>query len=524
MVSAIDVTKSVSYVNLSSYNGNKQISFGAISDEFCKSVKCSEGSITDDEAQFLLSEASNPKNIEGRGFTSTVSKVGDLAIKSPITSSDDKLIVNTNNEKIIKEYAILKEINSISSDIAPKTAGLIKCGNVYHIAEEYIDGIHPYDNKMPESYLKNLIIKLTELDKHGIINCDLQSSNIFFLKDGTSRIIDFGSFSFLSDFGQNVPSDCIPSNLLMLNGKTGFQNFITNNSTSRYAASFFAHSNMDISCDLKNYADNPYLKTKSNISNFEFRNLFTFLRDDYTKNPIETLKNYVKLKGEIYHSQMADFLKKINFEKVDLNILIALNKNNVSIDEAKENLQKAVHYEELAKDVLSNPTEDVLKAEAAKIQFKMFLNPDSWNSSIPHKQGIRHAYFQVVEILRENIAKTTGNTQEYFKETLKGIEERFKLIVLSDEQLNIPDYENLVEKLFKNRNPIENNSSVLQTKKWNKIEKITGFLGVCSLIAGGIYLNKNEFLKNQNMKHRTTDVKSNYQYKNTPSGVFSKFA
>ncbi len=478
MISAICGVNSLSRVSVPSFKGRRQVLPENGNDSFIPSIKAIDGNITDEDAARFLKTTENFKNCVGCGYTSYVFKTGKYAIKSPRTDHSDKYWIGVGNDKILKEYAILKKISDISPDIAVKPVGLIQKKGFYHIVEDFIDGCHPYDNNMNDAHLKDLMSKFTQLDKNGICSADLQSANIFFLKDGSSRLIDLGSYTFLSDNGSTIPSDGLPVEFYKEDGKIGLDKLMNTRSESRYAASFFNKNKIDIACDMKNYADNPYLNTKSNISNFEFRNLFTFLREDYVKNPMEILKNYVKAKGEIYHAGMHDFLKKVNIDENDFYIKMSEEKSSQSVKSAKQDLQNAIHYEELAKEVLSNPTEEVLKAEAAKIQLKMFFNPDSWHSSIPHEKGLQDAYNQTIEILKDNISKTEGKTKEYFTETLNGLQERFKNVVFADEQLKIPDDENLIKKLFP-----ESQISKLPQKKYS-MAKILGSAAFCSAIAG----------------------------------------
>ena len=492
MISAIYGVNGVSDVKIPAFKGREVFHADNKNDRFTPSVHVVHGNLTGEEAKKILSETKNNNNFVGKGYTANVYKIGNYAIKSPRTDHSDKYWIGVGNGKILKEYAILKKISEISPDIAVKPSGLIQKKGFYHIVEDFIKGSHPYDSKMKEPNLSDLISKLTKLDKNGICSTDLQSSNIFFLKDGSARLIDFGSYSILSDTGKLISSDALSVDLFDIY----FNDFLSTNAETKFASSFFNKNRTDIVCDFKNYADNPYLNTKSNISNFEFRSLYTFLREDYVKNPIEVLKKYVKSKGKIYHSGMLDFLKKVDIDADNDYIKIAENSSPTNKIEAKEALKKAIHYEELAKEVLSNPTEEVLKAEAAKIQLKMFCNPDSWHSSIPHEQGLKDAYEQTIEILKENIKKTEGKTKEYFEETLKGIQERFKYALFSEEQLKIPDNENLIKKLFSGK---QNTKS--QVKKYN-IPKIMIFSAFCAAAAKFIEYKHNQNNKdNKNKKH-----------------------
>lgn len=531
MISAISVTSNVKNVKMPAFRGQINVGSNGEGDTFKYSTSVADGNISLPHAEFLMRQTEDSKNLIGMGYTAQVYKIGSHAIKSPRKDFDDERWLHMANDKMQREYAILKEISAISPDITSNPSGLIKKDGVHHIVEEYIEGIHPYDMQIKEHHLKDLISKFTTLDKNGIFGSDLQSANMFFLKDGTARIIDFGSYSFLANRGICLDSDYIPPEELKNKGEIGLPPFAKDNIESRYAASFFNKNSTDVICDMKNYADNPYLNVKSNMANFEFRNLFTFLRDDYIKNPMEILRNYVKLKGSVYHSQMSDFLKNI---KISDNLT---SFTKVTVTEAQEDLKNAIHYEELAKEVLSNPTDDILKAEAAKIQLRMFFNPDSWRSSIPHEKGLQYAYNQLRAVLLENISKTEGKTKEYFEETLKGLDNRFKHIIFEPEQKDIPEKENLVYKLFQKDTTPEITDEVVKTPVKQEItapvktsfKKLKIASGIIACTLGGLFLYKGNKKQNKikDVKTDNTNKTIKHQPKNntnkTPN-IFNSFA
>ena len=246
MISAIGVVNNIQNVKVPAFRGKRSAGSNSAEDIFEATPRFVDGDLSAKKAESLINNARTPENFIGGGYTAHVFKTGNYAIKSPRNDFDDKKWLYISNQKIIKEYAILKEINAIAPDITAKPAALVKKDGVHHIIEEYIDGVHPYDMQLNEKHLSDLILKLTKLDKNGIFGSDLQSANMFFLKDGTARIIDFGSYSFLSDNGFSINSDYLLPEDMKNKGKIGLPEYAQIDIKNRYANSFLIKNDMDI--------------------------------------------------------------------------------------------------------------------------------------------------------------------------------------------------------------------------------------------------------------------------------------
>ena len=94
-------------------------------------------------------------------------------------------------------------------------------------------------------------------------------------------------------------------------GKTGFGNFMSADKTERYAQSFLHKNEIEMAYDFFNFPDNPYLFTRSNLSNFEYRTFYEYLNSGKDGKELNTFKNYLKNKGSVYHSGMLELLKNI---------------------------------------------------------------------------------------------------------------------------------------------------------------------------------------------------------------------
>ena len=113
--------------------------------------------------------------------------------------------------------------------------------------------------------------------------------------------------------------------------------------------------------DVKNLADNPYLKVPSNATNFEFRTLYSHLFDNSEENPLEFFKGYLKLKAQNYHTKLKEFLETLSFDKISTSDF-----PKEKIDTAQSDLKSAINYEDLIKKALQNPDDDIVKVELAR--------------------------------------------------------------------------------------------------------------------------------------------------------------
>ena len=352
----------------------------------------------------------------------------------------------------------------------------------YYLVEELIEGVHPKGNKLTQGHLSDLLTKFFKLDINGITNCDLQSGNIFLTRDNKTKLIDFGSFNFILNNGRIVGSDSVPT--IMFNEQ--IYKDTSQNASERFLKTFMN----DGFSDVKNLADNPYLKVPSNATNFEFRTLYSHLLDKSEENPLEFFRNYLKLKAQNYHAKLKEFLESLNFD----NISVA-DFSKEKIDTAQSDLKSAINYEDLIKKVLANPDDDIVKVELSKLQLRTFLNlDDSLKSPIENSKKLKAAYNQLISTPEEGIKNSDGDKKEYFIQTLKSFKDKFKGNEFVQGQVEIPENENLIKVLFKqtveqikdNPQTIREDTKNIQntTKGFNK--KIGLFIALGIAIIAGI--------------------------------------
>lgn len=319
-----------------------------------------------------------------------------------------------------------------------KAQDIIEYKGINYLIENFIDnGVHPNGNKIKDSHLKDLLNKFALLDQHGIVSPDLHSGNIFLLENGETRLIDFEAASVLKNNGGFRMAIFLQRDNLLESQTTAPYK-------ERFLRSFFISDHYG-SPNFK--SDNPYLNIVSNISNFEYRLLYSRLKDEQDSNPLEFFRNYIQNKGKIYHSNMENFLESLNIEDA-----ILPTDSNEKIEEAKLKLKKAIQYEKLAQYVFENPSDKLLKVELAKIQLKPYLWPDDLGSKIPNGQKIESACSQLKSLLEENIETSEGKEKLYFIETLEKYEEDKSWIdesKIAHDSVKIPENENLIKILFK---------------------------------------------------------------------------
>ncbi|MCD7879965.1 MAG: hypothetical protein LUG16_08555 [Candidatus Gastranaerophilales bacterium] len=497
MISSINPV-CVSYINSLKHKNpaGGVISFKGNADTFEADIKSVFGFIPDEEIKDIITKTSDKNKKKASGFTSDVFKINDFAVKIPKTIINGMPAGENDLGQNLKEFYALKEIEKINPDIAVKAHDAAEHKGIFILIEDFVSGIHPHEGKINSNNIKDLLPKFAQLDQNGIVNCDLQSGNIKILDDCKTKLIDFGSYKFLDNNGNILGSDEIHPDFF----KKGSQLFrdINKPNKTKFMRTFFPPKYLG---DIKSLADNPYLNVSSNTSNFEYRTMYKYLKDGKEQNPLEFFREYIKNKGNLYHGSMEEFLKSLNLDEV-----ITENDTHESIQHAKTALQKAVGYEKTAKQVLSNPTDDILKTELGKIQIRTFLNPDALGSKIPNSQKIQSAYNQLVSLLEKNIASSDEQQKEYYTSTLTALKDRFKDYDFEPNQVDIPDDENLIKRLFEEVKtavkPEDKVDDAVQTiKKTNKKLYTAIAVGIAIVgIGAGLLYKRNKKLKQPNLK------------------------
>ncbi len=415
------------------------ISFKGQDDVFVQRVQSLFGNINDTDLNNISGAVDSQKSINS-GFTSGIYKIKDLIVKVPKKREfKDSVSASLAEGQNLKEYYILKEIEKIDPEMTPATVDVIRKNGLYCLVEKWSDGVHPKGNAIGVSHIRDLLSKFIKLDMHGITNSDVQSGNVFLLENGKTKLIDFGSFNFIDNAGRIIGSDYVPHEIFKPGGDMSRITSLPHQ--TRFLKTFLAENYTDI----KNLADNPYLKIQSNATNFEYRTLYTHLLDGSEKKPLDFFRSYLKQKGEVYHTEMKRFLEGLSFDSADFSEF-----GTDKVNSAKSQLKKAIDYEGLAQEVLKNPADSTVKVELSKIQLRTFLNlGDSLNSPVENSRKLKASYDQLISLLKESIENSEGNTKKYYEKMLGSFEEKFKAYEFAPNQVEIPEGENLVKVLFK---------------------------------------------------------------------------
>lgn len=509
----VDLVKSLNIKSIDSSGipyKKTSISFKSQKDEFVSLPEVISGSLTKEETDEILTTINTSKPISS-GYTSNIYKLGNKIVKVPVIKEYPSEYAETMaKQQNLREYYALDKIQQIDPEIAVKPFGVIRNKDTHYIVEELVEGVHPEKHKLTKEHLIDLFSKFYKLDSNGIVNSDLQTGNIFLLDDKKTKLIDFGSFSFIDSNGNNLGIDYIPYQYVKEDMATIAE------SPARFIKTFFAPKNRDI----KNVMDNPFLNSLSNASNFELRTMYSHLLDGSEENPLEFFKQYLQLKSENYHKPLKSFLENLSFESID--------KTKIPIDElelAEIDLKYAIRYEELIKKVLENPTDDVIKAELAKMQLRMTLNlHDSLGSPVSNPQKLKAAYSQLINTLEKGMQNSEGDKKDYFSQTLNGFKAKFKDYNFEPGQVEIPDNENLLKVLFNKVVETGENTKNVLTESVSRNKSKTGILIAAGIAAGIGVISYIAFKqKKTNNKQQSSNIQTNINPLNNTPNIFLEF-
>ena len=413
-----------------SYTSNTYLQprFQNTGDVFIKSKKISFGSseYNRQDAEKLIDDIVNRRvSTDKRGFQGEFFKLGEnYGIKSINPMDKTSPFADLQGVNNAREYYILNVIKNIDPEIATVPVDLIQKDNKYFLVTELVKGVHPFDAGINQKHIQNILKNSYILDINGISHSDLQSGNIFLMNKDKVKFIDFGAYQLLSNRGSYFSSDCI-SNIDIQNS------FVKEMHNSPLEGKFLAtfYNNAPKS-HIIGYSDNPYLKIRSNASNFEYRMIYDFLSHNKTEQPKEFLADYLKTKAEYYHKPMAEFLEKL---KISPNDTAQITQRD-----------SAVQTEKLFAEIFSNPSENVLKSELEKIQLKWLMND---------YQGGKAKAFDYFEKYLANIdqysAQASENEKQYFS-VMKKLLEQYKNDLNTQEYKGsvLADSENLVKRIF----------------------------------------------------------------------------
>lgn len=159
----------------------------------------------------------------------------------------------------------------------------------------------------------------------------------------------------------------------------------------------------DCACDFSDIAGIP-----SNLRNFEYRTLLVYLKNPATKNPDKLFKDYLKIKST-YHKKRADF-----YLREALKTCSCDNKN------LHELLEQLYIKETSHKLSLENPDENIVKAEAVKIQIASFIYEQSQfanNAATKiNPEQIKKYVIDARDFFNEMLETSHGAKKEYYKD------------------------------------------------------------------------------------------------------------
>lgn len=402
---------------------------------------------------------------DGKGWQCAFFKMSDdigIKIPSPYNANPNPDHNGLNN---IKEFYVLNKLQSINPELAPKPIDLIQQDNKNYLVMETVKGIHPHGGNFTPEQIDNLMEKVFQMDIHGIVNNDLQNGNIFLQKDNTVKFIDFGSSNILLNDGSYLSTDAAPLNYF---DKYGFFHQNTNSPTeNKFLATFYSETPL---YDMKNNSENPYLKIKSNISNFEHRSLYDYMTSEKEEDPIKFFTNYLKSKAKNYHAKMETYLEGLNVSK--------------ETPEQYHAVKEAIDTEKLFQEIFENPDERILKTELGKIQIKWLINSQDSYMKAPS------AYKDFIKQTQKYLEASDFRHKEYFQNTINYLTDMINEVphLKNGETKPLSDSENILKKLFKSATETAleevKNSEIIKLKPRNK--KIFYILGSITAAGTGV--------------------------------------
>lgn len=369
----------------------------------------------------------------------------------------------------IKEYFILDLIEQakLGTDITPKPYYLIEYPNRAYLFEEYITGPHA-DTKefIGMENIEDFLKKLTVLDQNGIVNRDIQQSNIILDDNGNySKLVDFDRYSFLDHKGQIKHSDHTPylyfSKLTDKKGPisaphatlAGIKTDRNVPFIERFIASFKHGRKTPISLKdmvhFSNMPDNPYISIPSNLGSFEAGTLYKKMIDqDFShEEGRKFLKQYRRYKGQVYHTSMKEFLES-------LEIPPELEAGPEELAKIQKRIKNAIEYEDfLSRIMTSRKAENYFaKFEAAKIQLSGLMEMFEQHKGGVDEKNIHSAYSDLIRIICTGLDryKKDDDIQRYLTDELDMYTKAFEHtgFALSLPEDKLPGIYNIISVFF----------------------------------------------------------------------------
>ena len=352
---------------------------------------------------------------------------GDFMVKAP-----DKDI----NNGAIKEFFALARLKQahVAGSVVPGYATLAKKGSRDFLVEEYVTGqktsLFPYSIRDA----REDVHIMAQMDRTGIINQDISPTNIFITPTKTRKIIDFDTYSFLSEEGKVLHSQHTAPNYYTahtplsqaLNPKKINGDILEKNGRKIeeiFADSFLYKKKTSIGghdlINLKNLSPNPYINLPSNITNYEARTIYSRMISADIDNPAKFLREYLVAKSD-YHASMRDFLQGLKIKS---------SADETIVDAAREKLRNAIDYEDFMSGLFKEERPDpyFAKLEAAKIQLHGLLNYSSAQDPHAAEKHLPAAYQKLITVIHDGLdAYQEPKYQRYLRAELERYENAFK--------------------------------------------------------------------------------------------------
>lgn len=342
----------------------------------------------------------------------------------------------------LKEYYALQRLKQPKGapQITPIPTAISKMGERHYLVEEYVQGKHAADLPFRLKDVDEIMGKLFVMDRQGIINHDLSPRNIIITPDKTSRIIDFDTFSLLSEdgkilhssstpgayFASRLPKVSLTSTEFASAAGTSAKTFKNVPVEEMYARSFTYErkipSGLQDLVHIRNMADNPYLGVPSNLTNYEANTIYRRIMECDVDNPVQFLINYSRKKAG-YHEKMGEFLKGV---RIPLDAT-EHGAGRLNLAQAEERLRQAVEYEGfLTKMYTEHSDEYMAKLEAAKMQLGALMGGENLDKYIDNKAQLHSAYEKLIKVIEDGIESYEDpDWQKYLKAELGRYTEAF---------------------------------------------------------------------------------------------------
>lgn len=260
-----------------------------------------------------------------------------------------KKVDGNSADVLIKENGALKYLALNGVLNIPRTKGIFFDDGAACLVTDIKAGA-PVDIEKGLSFenVENLFKIFFQMDKALFLHNDLHRGNIL-AENGRVSLIDFGDFLIVGDDGEIIGAKSVDFNKnVTFRPKKRLQKLISKAARGEKSTGL-------------NYSDNPNLPFGSNVSNFEYRFLSSYLKrfeDVDNKGAKQFFSVYLNQKGR-YYKKRAEYY----------NGLVASFGNELG----KNYLRQAVLYDMAASNVLRSKNKDAIQIERIKMDFKAAL-------------------------------------------------------------------------------------------------------------------------------------------------------